>query len=117
MLFRSGAFGDSRADQVRVDILGNGRILRTARVRMNDSNMPWLRTVVAPRENHIGNPVLRSFTRSGVTMHGTNTRLPILGMRPEEIDQFDNPALKPEWEEEEEGFDPSVRKPSIKREQ
>ncbi len=112
-----GAFGDSRADQVRVDILGNGRILRTARVRMNDSNMPWLRTVVAPRENHIGNPVLRSFTRSGVTMHGINTRLPILGMRPEEIDQFDNPALKPEWEEEEEGFDPSVRKPSMKREQ
>ena len=111
-----GAFGDNRADQVRVDILGKGRILRTARVRMEGTNMPWLRTVVAPGETSVGNPVLRSFTRSGLTMHGTNTRLPILGMRPEEIEKFDNPASKPEREDEQEGFDPSIRKPAMKRE-
>lgn len=109
-----GAFGDTRADQVRVDLLGKGRILRTARLRMDGMTMPWLRTVVAPRENSIGNPALRSFTRSGVTMHGTNTRLPILGMRPEHIDQFDNPASKRETDESGEGFDPQVRRPPAK---
>lgn len=111
-----GAFGDTRANQVRVDILGKGRILRTARLRMEGATMPWLRTVVAPGDTSVGNPVLRSFTRSGLTMHGTNTRLPILGMRPEYIDHLDNPASKPEREDEQEGFDPSLRKPPVKRE-
>lgn len=110
-----GAFGDTRPDQVRVDILGKGKILRAARVPMEGRHMPWLRTVVSSGDGGPGNPGLRSFTRSGLTMHGTNTRIPVLGMRPEHVTHLDNPATKQEREDEEEGYDPMVRKPQAKR--
>lgn len=110
-----GAFGDRRADQVRVDILGKGRILRVARVPLDPREVPWLRTMVTPGETTTGNPGLRSFTRSGVTAHGTNTRLPVLGMRPSEIDRWDNPAADPERDESGDGFDPQVRRPNARK--
>jgi len=106
-----GTFGDKRPDMIRLDMLGNGRIARMARIGAPEGGLPWLRTVVARGDLSIGNPVLRTFSRSGHTLHGLDTRYPVVGLRPDHIEKLDNPASKPQEDDLTAAYDPLLRLP------
>ena len=106
-----GAFGDKRPDMIRLDMLGNGRIVRMARIAAPEGGLPWLRTVVAQGDSSIGNPALRTFSRSGHTLHGLDTRYPVMGLRPAHIEKLDDPALKPAEDDLTAAYDPLLRLP------
>lgn len=106
-----GVFGDKRPDMVRLDILGNGRIVRTARMDAPEGRLPWLRTVVAPNDSSTGNPVLRTFSRSSHTLHGLDTRYPVVGLRPDHIEELDNPASRRIEEDLTAAYDPMLKLP------
>jgi hypothetical protein len=96
---------------IRLDMLGNGRIVRMARIDAPEGGLPWLRTVVAHGDSSIGNPALRTFSRSGHTLHGLDTRYPVMGLRPDHIEKLDDPALKPAEDDLTAAYDPLLRLP------
>lgn len=86
-------FGDERGDILRLDVIGKGRILRTARLDLDTGpgkeSLPWLRTLVTPGEKQAGSPRLRSFSMSGATMHRLKVRDLYLGLELEEQALYD----------------------------
>ncbi len=85
--------GDERGDILRRDVIGKGRILKTARLELDTGagkeSLPWLRTLVTPGENQTGSPRLRSFSMSGATMHRLKIRDLYLGLELEEQALYD----------------------------
>ncbi len=86
-----GAMGDPRPDVVRLEVLGKGKILSTARLELGGDSgpVPWLRTVVSPEENQPGSPLLRSFSMSGLTVHRPLLYNMYLGLELDEQARFD----------------------------
>ena len=86
-------FGDERGDIVRLEILGNGKILRTALLELSNApegdKLSWLRTLVTMGENQPGSPRLRSYSMSGATMHRLKIRDLYLGLELEEQALYD----------------------------
>jgi len=93
------SLGDERGDEVRLEVLGKGRILKTARLVIKQGeaqgNMPWLRTLVAAGEDPAGSPRLRSFSMSGITMHRLKTRDLYLGLELQEQALYDSVKWRP----------------------
>ena len=88
-----GLFGDERGDIVRLDVIGKGKIVRTARLELETGpghpSLPWLRTLVSADERQPGSPRLRSFSMSGATMHRLKVRDVYLGLELEEQALYD----------------------------
>ena len=88
-----GLFGDERGDIARLEVIGKGKILRTARLELKtgpgEDPLPWLRTLVTPGEKQAGSPRLRSFSMSGATMHRLKVRDVYLGLELEEQALYD----------------------------